>query len=297
MRTVWLASYPKSGNTWMRLLLANLAGQDDTPADLNALPGAIASSRRLFEQTTLIDSTLLGFDEIDALRPRVYAALAMSASTDDDDQPAGVPVRFVKVHDAYCDTAAGEALLGGDRGAGGAVVIVRDPRDVAPSLAHHMGFDIDRAIGFMSDAGACFCGDSDRAPGQLRQKLTSWSAHAASWLGQRDVPVHLVRYEDLQRAPAATFRAALAFAGWPATDAAIERAVRLSAFEGAAALERAHGFREAPNDEPFFRRGRTGGWRDELSTAQVARIERDHAPMMQRLGYAPVSLTRLAAAG
>ena len=47
------------------------------------------------------------------------------------------PVRFVKVHDAYTLTPKGEPLLAGRRGADGAIVIVRDPRDVAPSLANH----------------------------------------------------------------------------------------------------------------------------------------------------------------
>ncbi len=59
-RTVWLASYPKSGNTWMRMLIANLWSKD-APADINDLPerGGIASARATFDYLTLVDSGLL----------------------------------------------------------------------------------------------------------------------------------------------------------------------------------------------------------------------------------------------
>ncbi len=141
-RTIWLASYPKSGNTWLRMLIANLSAKDDTPVDINDLPerGGIASARGPFDYLTLIDSGLLTHDEIDALRPRVYEELASGAQDDEYDAvEAPPPVRFVKVHDAYTLTPTGEPLLAGARGADGAIVIVRDPRDVAPSLASHSG--------------------------------------------------------------------------------------------------------------------------------------------------------------
>ena len=77
-RTIWLASYPKSGNTWFRMLVANLAVKDGKPVDINDLPerGGIASARGPFDHLTLIDSGLLTHDEIDCLRPRVYEGLA-----------------------------------------------------------------------------------------------------------------------------------------------------------------------------------------------------------------------------
>ena len=82
-RTVWLASYPKSGNTWFRLLVANLSADDGKPVDINDLPerGGIASARAPFDHLLLIDSGLLTHDEADSLRPRVYEELARGATT------------------------------------------------------------------------------------------------------------------------------------------------------------------------------------------------------------------------
>jgi aryl sulfotransferase len=302
-RTVWLASYPKSGNTWLRMLIANLSAKDDTPVDINDLPerGGIASARGPFDHLLLIDSGLLTHDEIDALRPRVYEELARGAQDDEyDDVQAPPPVRFVKAHDAYTLTPKGEPLLAGARGASGAIVIVRDPRDVAPSLASHNNFGIDQAIAFMSNNEAGFCMQTNRQHVQLRQQLPGWSAHVASWLEQSDIPVHLIRYEDMQADTAGTLRRALEFAGRPAGDAEIARAVKFSDFAQLRQQEQDKGFREAPRPHMggnFFRRGAAGGWRNELTAEQAARIETDHTAMMRRLGYELSAAPALARAG
>ena len=109
-RTIWLASYPKSGNTWFRMLVANLSANDGKPVDINDLPerSGIASAREPFDHLLLIDSGLLTHDEIDCLRPRVYEELARGAEDDEYDVPEDAPpVRFVKVHDAYTLTPNG----------------------------------------------------------------------------------------------------------------------------------------------------------------------------------------------
>jgi aryl sulfotransferase len=290
-RTIWLASYPKSGNTWLRMLIANLSAQDDKPVDINDLPerGGIASARGPFDYLLLIDSGLLTHDEADSLRRRVYEALARGAEDDEYDKPKDLPpVRFVKAHDAYTFTPKNEPLLAGARGADGAIVIVRDPRDVAPSLANHMGGNIDDAITFMSDRDAGFCAGSKRLGNQLRQKLPGWSGHIASWLDQSDIPVHLIRYEDMKADTFGTLSRALAFADRAATDEEMRRAVSSADFAQLQEQERGNGFREAPrpwSGGNFFRRGEAGGWRNELTVEQVERIESEHAPMMRRLAY------------
>jgi hypothetical protein len=273
------------------MLVANLSATDGKPVDINDLPerGGIASARGPFDHLLLIESGLLTHDEIDALRPLVYAELARGAEDDEYENPQDVPpVRFVKTHDAYTYTPKGEPLLAGRRGADGAIVIVRDPRDVAPSFANHSGTNIDEAIRFMNDAESAFCAKPGRLHNQLRQQLPGWSGHAASWLDQTDIPIHLIRYEDMQADTAGTLARALAFARRPASEEEIRRAVVFADFSQLKAQEAEKGFREAPRPRPdgrFFRRGQSGAWRDELTPEQVTAIENEHAPMMRRLGY------------
>jgi aryl sulfotransferase len=289
---VWLASYPKSGNTWMRLLIGGLSLKNGEALDINktAENSGIASGRGPFDHLTLIDSGLLTHDEIDRLRPRVYEELSLAVEEEPRDElRTPPPARFVKAHDAYTLTPLGEPLLAGARGAKGAIVIVRDPRDVAPSLANHRHTTIDEAIDFMNDPRAVISGRTDRQERQFRQKLLDWRGHVASWLDQRDIPVHLVRYEDLKHDTVGTLVAAMRFAGFPVTRKEIVRAVSLAAFDRLQAQEREIGFAEWQDHDGncnlFFRRGEAGAWRYELTAEQVARIESAHGMMMERLGY------------
>ncbi len=286
--TIWLASYPKSGNTWFRILVANLWSTADTPIDINLIDSAdsIASWRNRFDQAMLIESDLLTEDEIDRLRPALYEHNAAGAAMA-DQEAATPPVRLVKTHDAWTLTDRGEPLLGGARGAAGAILFVRDPRDVATSFANHLDCSIDQSIARMGDADFCFASSPDRIGYQLRQRLLGWSGFAASWLDQHDIPVHLVRYEDMVADPFGTAAAALAFAGIDAPRDRLDRAIAFSDIGELQRQEAEKGFREAPRrTASFFRRGTAGGWRNDLTVTQIGQIERDHGAMMDRLGYA-----------
>jgi hypothetical protein len=272
---IWLASFLKSGNTWFRVLLANLTAGEAGPADINDLDRYIASCRCRFEAATMLDSGLLFQDDIDRLRPRVYEAIAAQASEQ----------VWVKVHDAYTSSPGGEPLLGRNVSRG-AVYLVRDPRDVAVSLAYHYSRTIDDTIKLMNSADFEISNGRNGIGPQLRQKLMSWSGHVTSWLDQSDLPLHTVRYEDLVADPAECFGAALEFAGCSATPREIERAVRHADFAELQRQESEKGFRESfSRTAPFFRSGRVGGWRESLTAAQVDAIEQCHGAVMGRLGY------------
>jgi aryl sulfotransferase len=276
-RIVWLASFPKSGNTWFRIFLANLAAGEKGPADINNLDerGGIASSRYEFEAVTFLDSGLMSHDDIDELRPRVYEAIA----EDTTEQ------RWIKVHDAYTLTRTGDPLFGSNLPCT-AVYVARDPRGVAGSLSYHMNTSIDDAIELMNNKDGALCSGRKGLVPQLRQKLTGWSSHVTSWLDQTNVPVHLVRYEDLIAEPVAYFSAALKFAGRSATSAEIERAVRYTDFAELQRQEKERGFAERISRKaPFFRVGRTEAWRETLTAEQTKTIERHHGAVMTRLGY------------
>jgi len=138
----------------------------------------------------------------------------------------------------------------------------------------------------MNDSDGALGGSCKGMPVQLRQKLHGWSRHVTSWLDQTDVPVLGLRYEDLIAATAPIFASAIEFAGDTAVPEEIDRAVAHSTFEKLRRQEAENGFGERRSrTAPFFRSGRSGGWRDTLTTAQRERIERCHGAVMARLGY------------
>ena len=270
---IWIASFPRSGNTWMRVLLSAIVAPETCPPDLNALPlrGDVASSRSLFEDLTLLDSRLLRPDEIDRLRPAVHEAL-----------PAGSGRElFIKSHEAFTLLADGTPLLG--RAARAAVYLARDPRDVAVSLRHFFGGDDQQAMTLLNDPGSCLAaGDG----GHTERRLNGWSGHARSWLDQVTVPTCVVRYEDLLADTPAALSRVVDHLDLAATDADVDRAARQASFAELQQQERLRGFKEKPaTAAAFFRGGRAGDWSRELSAAAAREIERLHGEMMTRLGY------------
>lgn len=275
-RLVWLASYPKSGNTWVRLLLEAYNHPDQPLPDINDIRSSLhVASRELFDRVIGVEASDLTDSEIDALRPEVYRHLASEG-----DEPL-----FLKVHDAWQRTEQGVALFPSDVTLV-AVYIVRDPRAVAPSYANHNGVTVDRAIEQMAHDHHALAQASRRLSHQLHQFMGSWSDHVTSWLDQDEMPVHLVRYEDLHAATAATFAGILQAAGLPVDQARLDKAVAATAFAHLQAQEEAASFRERPSSaERFFRKGQADSWREELTPAQIEQIIADHGPVMARLGY------------
>lgn len=275
-RIVWLASYPKSGNTWFRAFVANLQSDADEPVDINQLrTGSIASARHLFDELAGVEASDLTADEIEALRPDIYVTLAEQADE----------IGYHKVHDAYTLTHAGRPLLPPEASRG-ALYFIRNPLDVAVSYAHHSDRDVDTVIGWMGDERHSFAAGPRRLHSQLRQRLLTWSGHVLSWVDQTQFPVHVVRYEDMRSDPEAVFSTAARFAELPSDTAAVRRALEFSSFEELQRQEADHGFGEkSPRAESFFRRGVVGSWRDSLSDEQAACLVADHREVMERFGY------------
>ena len=114
-----------------------------------------------------------------------------------------------------------------------------------------------------------------------------------SWIEQRDLPVHLVRYEDLRASTAQTFAAAMQFAGQAVSPGDLKRAVRHTDFAELQRQEKERGFRERISPESmFFRAGTAGGWREVLSEEQAERIVAANREVMTQLGYLPESNRR-----
>ncbi|NGM24194.1 sulfotransferase domain-containing protein [Roseomonas stagni] len=272
---VWLASYPKSGNTWMRILLANLLAGRAEPADINRLSEEESlMGRWRFGDDMLVDADLLDSRELARMRP-LHAGFVASRQT--------TPF-FCKTHDRFAGEDGAPSLGAAARGA---VYLLRDPRDVAISLAYHLGATVDEALARMTDPAHHFGGAR-----QLPYLLGDWGGHVAGWTGQGLTPTHVVRYEDLRRDTAAVLRGVLRFLGGQATEVEVSRAIAHSSLEALQGQEAAKGFRERqPGQARFFRAGQVGEWQRVLTPAQLETIEEHFGAVMIRFGYAPAGAT------
>ena len=273
----WLASYPKSGNTWMRILLNNYLRNADAPADINRLEGGpIASARVWFDEWVGIEASSLDDASIERLRPGVYRCMAREEQE----------TLFMKVHDAWGRSDRDDAIFPADV-TGGVIYILRNPLDMAASCSHHWGVSLEQAVENMCLPDFALARSIGGMSDQLQQRLGSWSHHVTSWLDDSALPVQLVRYEDLKHNPESVFGDVVKFCGLPWDEERVQKAVSFSDFSELQRQEKKNDFRERSikSPGPFFRRGQTGAWREELPAHLVQRLIDEHGDTMRRFGY------------
>ncbi len=269
---VWLASYPKSGNTWTRAFLHNLLRNPAEPVPLDRLTDFTigTADARWYKKYTDKKIEELTAEELAEMRPKVHFDYTQAF-------PDSV---FVKTHN-FLGEEAGVPLISMQYTVG-AVYVVRDPRDVCISAGHHYGLSLDDAISMLESETTRTGGNDDNVP----EVLTSWTKHVVSWTRDPNPNLHVMRYEDMGSKSLETFAALARFLGLNPPRDRLKKALKYSEFRVLKRLEEKHGFRErSEHTDRFFRRGRAGGWRQTLSAEQAKRIEDAHREQMQRFGY------------
>ncbi|MFH0709213.1 MAG: sulfotransferase domain-containing protein [Pseudomonadota bacterium] len=271
----WLASYPKSGNTWTRALITNYLVNSDEPADINALQtDGIASNRETFDDLLCLPSSDMSEEQIRLFQPRLYEELMAHATRD----------YYIKVHDAYTLNSVGEPLFPA-LVTKGVIYILRNPMDVAVSYAAHGGKDISKTYANINKESFTIALSEKTLADQLPQRLLDWSSHVRSWIDS-PLRVHVMRYEDMLSHPYETFQEMLEFMGFEIDPDRLTKAVRFSSFEELKKQEEAKSFREKPTkSKSFFRSGKTGGYKDILTSEQIDKITSAHREIMGKFGY------------
>jgi hypothetical protein len=203
------------------------------------------------------------------LRPRVQEALVAQGGS-----------LFVKTHLAALQVRGTPTINGGVTR--GAAYIVRNPLDVACSLAPHMGWTLDEAIEIMGTVGYYLPNRT-----AVLELISSRSQNVESWTRQPHKAVRVIRYEDMVAEPIKTISGFVRQTGLKASREHVQKAIALAAFDRLRGREASDGFKEAPptSTDQFFRRGRTGQWRETLTKSQVDRIVSAHENQMSKFGY------------
>ncbi|MEM6932327.1 MAG: sulfotransferase domain-containing protein [Pseudomonadota bacterium] len=265
-RIIWLASYPKSGNTWTRYFLAQYFMPPDERPGINDLRRfTLADVRQdFFDKANGGPFHAQSFDEWLAIRPKALRLIAAA-------RPGH---HFVKTH---CQIQRiGQVDVIPPDVTAAAIYIMRNPFDVVPSLSRHLSMPIDQTIDRMLDP-KCL----NTTPTLIFETLGRWDHHVESWCSTPGLLRHVIRYEDLILDTEKTFRGLLTYLQAPIQDGQLRRAIRASSFSKLQKQEKKDGFRERPTGmEQFFAKGTSGGWRNVLTPDQVARIRAEFLPTL-----------------
>lgn len=270
-KIVWLASYPKSGNTWVRLFLdAYFLGE----LDINEIVCSVGDDGISRYDTG--DEFPLWRSPIDIqqlARPMAMLRTVLAYNELNPDVPL-----FVKTHQANMVVNGIELLPASLTKA--TIFIVRDPRDVFPSFANHMGSEFDKAVEQMSNRYQILAANEKR----VSDFLSSWDKHAESFLSAQDHNVLLVKYEDLREDPETWFTKIMEHAGVTPDVGRVRHAIEMTELSKLKKKESIEGFKEGSEKakDPFFNTGKVG---KKIDPKYRSQIERAFLKTMRRLGY------------
>ena len=271
---VWIASYPKSGNTWIRSILSSLFYTDEGNFDFNILKKINTFDRPFYFNEVIKDNKVLAYDLTTLAKFRIKAQTLFNKKK---------TLRFFKTHAAnikidgfdYTNQSTTKC----------AIYIVRDPRDVVLSYSKFSGLNIDDVIKIIKD-------EKFTVKNKESQYFTHWSRwdyHVSSWLIPK-FPKILIKYEDMIDKPIQTIMRLVLFlksvgVDGDFTDQKIINAVESTNFTKLNKMEKELGFEESVYGTKFFNIGKKNQWKKSLSTLHAQDIEKSFAETMKKFGY------------
>jgi hypothetical protein len=283
---IWLASYPKSGNTFLRSLLTAYLLTNDGKFNLHSLGKIYQFPDIKFFKELNIDTS----KELEVVKN--YIKVQEKINSEDNNS-----IRFVKTHSSLNDingykfTDLKNTL--------GAIYIVRDPRTIIKSYANHNQMSLEASCNRLLEFGATIGGlkNSKVEANHITTHMGSWSSNYNTWKEFKKVNKYLlVKYEDLVLETEKTFLTILDFIFTLAKSKLIIDKIKLkntlqtTTFESLQSLEKKVGFPEAVINKdgkkiPFFKYGPKNNKIKDLPEDLKNKIEFELENEMKELGY------------
>jgi len=274
---IWLASYPKSGNTWVRLFLNSLLFTSDASVDINTIKIEQFPSRKYFVGIT---------KNVDDVTEFMKSCNDAQSNLNLDKK-----LKFFKTHNAFWRT--GTYSFTDATNTLGIIHIIRDPRNVITSIKNHYNYDdYEKALKFIKDEKNMIGIKGSTKEMDLPTLISSWKVHFNSWrnLTKLRNSYLLIKYEDLIKDPFPEFKKVTNFISKISKlkfdEKNIIKSVENTNFNSLKEQEKIKGFNEAPNNtNKFFNLGPNNDWKKLLRTEIREDIEKNFQKEMIELGY------------
>tara|TARA_B100000780_G_scaffold60455_1_gene38866 strand:+ start:232 stop:1074 length:843 start_codon:yes stop_codon:yes gene_type:complete len=277
---IWLASYPKSGNTWVRYFLASLIYSNQGKVGLEKL-GFIMQYPKRDQFEKLVTS----FDDFNQIKKNWINSQNLINSDN--------KLNIFKTHHVLC--SLGKDNFTDKKNTLGAIYIVRDPRNVISSILYHFNLsNTEEALNFIQTEDKFIGNVKNKVNYPLHTLIGSWKTNYNSWKfsGKNFL---LVKYEDLILNPNTEFKRIANYitntTNIKFSEEQIKKGIDESSFENLRKFEDKNGFIESIKDsenkkrKKFFNLGPRNSWEKSLDKKFVDEIENSFNDEMKELGY------------
>ena len=279
---IWLASYPKSGNTLLRSMLSSYYFSKDGKFEFKLLKNI-----HQFPNISLFKNLNINTDdELEVVKN--YIKVQQIINKQD-----GNKLRFLKTHSSLNDingykfTDLNNSL--------GVIYIVRDPRNIVRSFANHSQISVEEAK--QNLVNVKILGGKNDPVNKSTVHIGSWSSNFKSWKEFKKVNKYLlIKFEDLISQPGQVFRLILNFVHEltktqpEIDDTKLKNTIKTTSFEYLRKLEEKENFSETATQSQekyvkFFKYGDKENLIESLPTQIKKELENQLSDEMIELGY------------
>jgi hypothetical protein len=280
----WISSYPKSGNTWLRILLASYYFTKDGTYDEKVLKNIDQFPQKKFFNDFNYDKKI----PTDTIKLWIKAQEKINQDK---------KLKFFKTHNVFgklnnFDFTNKENSIG-------CVYVVRDPRNVITSLKNFYEMKDDQVFKWITNKNQYIYDlhkfEKDGFSGF--QFISSWDTNFESWKMQKKIAIKIIRYEDLLNETYAVLNDVVSFINQTTNNKEkiyknkIKNAVSSSSFSKLKEKEKKEGFSEAPKSKlgdskiPFFNLGPKNNWKKILNDDLKEKLNKTFKKQLEELSY------------
>ena len=280
---IWLSSYPKNGNTWLRSLISAYYYTND---------GFFLDEQQLQNiQQFPVKKYLETFD-YNPEKPGDTVRFWVAAQ---DKINLDKKIKFFKTHNALVKLGSNDFT--NKKNTLGGVYIVRDPRNVLDSVSRHYQINHADALKLMQDEKSFTYDFKKKNDYSDYQFISSWQKNYQSWKYNKLIPVKFIRYEDLTKETFIVFKEIVEFIdkitnnrkGFSREKA--KNAVQSTSFQNLKKIEIEKGFSEsiiARKDNkkiPFFHSGPDNHWQKNFEEKFIKELNNIFVKNLEELNY------------
>tara|TARA_B110000003_G_scaffold57776_1_gene57859 strand:+ start:1954 stop:2808 length:855 start_codon:yes stop_codon:yes gene_type:complete len=270
----WIASYPKSGNTWLRTLISSYYYSDDGIYSDNII-------KRIGQFPEKMHFTDFDYNQNIVTDTSRFWIKAQEKINKDKK------LKFFKTHNTF--GALNNNHFTDNKNSIGAIYIIRDPRNVITSLMNHYELDNEQAIKWMTnEKNYIYDVSKFKEDGYSDfQFVSSWNTNYKSWTVQKKIPIKFIKYEDLLNQTFAVFKDVINFINITTRNNEkikidkLKNSVKSTFFDKLQDMEKKNGFSEAITSKknnkkiPFFNMGPKNDWKKILDKNSINKLN-DH---------------------